>query len=87
MSWMPVDLLPGEHSTFGGQYVEMQDLTLLHNGQHKVTITHGLNSTLELDVDHDHDLIRHIAEGLLKVLGDAHRARVSLADQIKAAAA
>ena len=78
MSWTPRDLLPDEHCTFGGQYIELldQDLEIGGKGHREITLSHGRGpgSTLVLDVEYDAKLIEHLAEALLKVLGDVKRA-------------
>lgn len=80
MSWTPRNLLPDEHCTFGGQYVELLDQDMeLGDGHREITLSHGhgAGSTLVLHVEHDAELIAHIAEGLLKVLGDVRQIKVS----------
>lgn len=72
MSWQPRELV-AEHSTHGGQYVEVRDVELIHNGRRVITLTAN-GQTLQLDVQHDAALIEHIAEAFLKVLGDVKRA-------------
>jgi hypothetical protein len=68
MSWMPEQLV-GAH-TRGGQWVEVSDAVTFHNDRRIISLTVGRGTSLELDVEDDKVLIEHIAEALLKVLGD-----------------
>lgn len=72
MSWMPKQLVNAH--TRGGQYVGVDDAITFHNDRQVIAITVGRGITLELDVLDDSVLIEHIAEALLKVLGDARLA-------------
>lgn len=76
MSWTPKELV-AEHATFAGEYVELFDLELIENGRRVVALTFG-RQTLQLDVERDAVLMEHIAEALLKVLGDVKQAAKEL---------
>ena len=84
MSWQPKELV-AEHSTYDGAYVEVRDVELIHSGRRVITLTHN-NQTLQLDVERDAPLIEHIAEALLKVLGDVRQAKKAV-ERIAAKAA
>ena len=77
MSWMPEQLV-GAH-TRGGQWVEVNDAITFHNDRRVIALTVGRGASLELDVEDDMVLIEHIAEALLKVLGDVALARKTAA--------
>jgi hypothetical protein len=82
---MPEQLV-GAH-TRGGQWVEVSDAVTFHNDRRVIALTVGRGTTLELDVEDDMVLIEHLAEALLKVLGDVALAAKAAAQVLAKAAA